>query len=288
MDIPKRLYHYTRREVALEKILPQRALKLGSLGETNDPREMQEWGFPVGNIPAGLDISAMDKEGRLLFLEEMNVLQREANCIRLEEWWFLSLSCDDPDLVAPDLTRPDFSHFKYGYARSRIWAQYAQDHAGICLEFDGPALDKAIRSASQTETNVFCGRVEYHDEFNLRRAVTTNSPAFMLDYSAIQKLGGENGLRAHIRKHYDSFFLEKTPEWASEQEFRWLVNESRDPHDPILVDISTALTAVIVGVKFPSVYEPSVRVLCDSLGVRLERMTWSNRVPHKQLWEVSA
>lgn len=274
ITIPSLVYHYTKRETALEHILPSAKIRFGSLGGTNDPRETKEWGFIVMDAPQGL---ATDQ-----FFEEMAVIQNTSNDIRQNEWWGLSLSRNDLDLCEPKRDRPDFSHFKYGYAHPRMWAQYAQNHAGVCLEFDGLALHQAILLAAKTADDVFFGNVEYVDEFNFKRMKQT-AMAFQLSYSAIQTLGIANGLRVHIRDNYPTFFLEKTPDWKSESEFRWLVNSQQGP---LLVDIRNAITSVIVGVDFPSVYGPCVRTLCDTLEVRLERMFWNNRVPIKQPWEM--
>ncbi len=274
MAIPELVYHYTKRETALELILPNRTIQFGSLGATNDPRETKEWGFVVMDPPHHFTPDQ--------FLEEMNALQNAANHIRQNEWWVLSLSRNDLDLVPPGPSRPDFTHFKYGYAHPRMWAQYAQNHAGICLEFDGPALHEAILRAVQPEDTVFFGNINYADEWDIE-SMKQRSMAFQLSYPDIHMLGIEHGLRCHIHNHYKNFFLEKTPDWKTESEFRWLVNS---PQGPIRADISNALTSVIVGADFPH-DGPCVQTLRDISGVRLERMFWTNRVPHKQLWAIS-
>jgi hypothetical protein len=275
MAIPERLYHYTKRETALEHILPSTTIQLGSLGATNDPREAKEWGFIVLDAPQHL---APDG-----FLEEMAKLENAANRIRQTEWWVLSLTRNDPDLVVPTPEEPDFSHFKHGYAHPRMWAHYAQNHMGICLEFDGLALHEAIQNVVPPGDDVLCGDVEYFDEFNFER-MKQRASAVQVSYPNINSPSMSDGLRAHFRTHYESFFLEKTPDWQTESEFRWLVNSQSGP---IRADIRKALTSVIVGTDFPRVYGPCVSALCDKLGVRLERMSWTNRVPHKQPWAAS-
>ncbi len=272
MIIPERLYHYTKRETALEHILPTTTILLGSLGATNDPREAKEWGFIVMDPPQHFPPDQ--------FLEEMSKLENTANRIRQNEWWVLSLTRDDPDLIVPNPEQPDFSHFKCGYAHPRMWAHYAQNHVGICLEFDSHALHEAIQNALSPGDFVFFGGIEYFDEFNFKR-MRQRSNAVQVSYPAISNPSISDGLREHIRNHYEIFFLEKTLDWKTESEFRWLVNS---PNGPIRADIRKALTSVIVGTDFPSVYAPCVRTLCDKIGVRLERMSWTNRVPLKQSW----
>ena len=47
--IPNEVCHYTKMEVALEKILPQQKLIFSKFGQTNDPRESDLWHFPFGS-----------------------------------------------------------------------------------------------------------------------------------------------------------------------------------------------------------------------------------------------
>lgn len=273
MKIPKRIYHYTKLETALEYILPSATIRLGSIGITNDPRESKDWGFAVMSPPQDLTPEK--------FLEEMAELQNIANHIRRKEWWFLSTCQDDPNLIVPKLEHVDFSHFDYGFARASMWAHYAQNHRGICLEFDGLALNEAINSAVVPGDLVFSGAVEYNDEFNFAR-MRHRGDALQISWPDVSKNNIVDGMRQHILARYDLFFLEKTKDWKVEQEFRWLVNSQRGP---VEVDIRKSLRSIVVGTDFPSVYGPSIKSLAEKLKVRLERMFWTNRVPSKQLWQ---
>lgn len=273
MLIPERLYHYTSRQTALEYILPSRRIQLGSLGLTNDPRETQIWGFSVMNPPDQLTLNAHSL---------MSDLQRIANRIRLEEWWVLSLSRDDHDLIQPGPNQVDVTYSRYGYARACLWAHYAEKHKGVCLEFDGPKLHDAIIEAAASKEDVFFGDVEYSNEFNLGN-LRKRGMAFQIPYQRLFELGLEGGLRDHIRTQHRLFFLEKALDWKSESEFRWLVNARSGP---IRADISRSLTSVIAGIDFPKVYGPTMLALCEDLGIKLECVSWNNRVPVKSQWEV--
>jgi hypothetical protein len=41
--LPRNIYHYTRLDTGLEKILSSNKIRLGLLGNTNDPRETKPW-----------------------------------------------------------------------------------------------------------------------------------------------------------------------------------------------------------------------------------------------------
>lgn len=270
MNVPKRIYHYTTKAIALEHILPTKKIRIGSLGSTNDPRETKDWGFPV------------HFRGDSSF-EVVHKVQITANRIRRNEWWGLCTCQDDPDLVEPGPDHFDTTHFKYGYARARMWAQYAENHRGVCLELDGTALHEAIVRAVG-EKPLFYGAINYVDEWDFSN-LRERGDAFQFLYEPLSAMGLEDGVRDHIRRHYRHFMLEKSLDWKTETEFRWLVNSDSGP---FLVDISDALRSVIVGVDFPSVYGPSLWHLCEGTGTRVERMYWQNRTPGKSAWDKSS
>ena len=277
MNVPKRVYHYTSSCVAINHILPSRSIRIGSLGATNDPRETREWGFPImmgrSDPNQSLDWNA---------ILELNQLQEVANRIRFEEWWVLCTTQNDSDLKNSNLDALGLAYFKYGYAHPRMWASYGDGHKGICFEFDGAELHSAVLEVANP-SDIFCGPVVYANEWdppNRDRAL-----AFQLDYKDISRKGEEDAIRDHIRSNYKSFFLEKSRDWETETEYRWLVHGTSGP---FFVDISKALRSVIVGVDFQSFDGQTLWRLCADLGVGVEKMYWNNRIPTKQIWNEPA
>lgn len=275
MTAPDIVYHYTSRETALEKILPTKKLRIGSLGNTNDPRETKEWGFPI----VGSGVNSNNKGDFKRFIDLSSQYEQVANSIRKEEWWALCTTQDDEDLVIPKAKDPDFTHFKWGHSRGRMWAQYADCHKGVCLVIDRELLHNAIVSAVGNDL-IFCGSVKYVNEMNIV-GFNYKPCAFQFSLNINSCDDVDSIVRDHIQKYHERFFLEKSLEWSSEVEFRWLINGVSGPYH---IDISKALRAVIVGVDFPVVYGPSLWRLCDDLGVKVERMFWINRIPTKQAW----
>jgi hypothetical protein len=75
--IPKELFHYTKKDTALEKILFERKIRLGQLRFTNDPKESK--GVNIGLSYTGKKsrmkwASEVITETRRAFGEEWNVL----------------------------------------------------------------------------------------------------------------------------------------------------------------------------------------------------------------------
>jgi hypothetical protein len=266
-DVPRFVYHYTKRETVIERILPSREIQLGSVSTTNDPRETQTW----GNVFFG----PMEAVRRF---EPFSVNPALDACRRLD-WWLLCACCDHADLKSATINEVDRNHFKHGYARARMWAQYAQNHQGVCLVFERDALDEALRKKFGVE-NVFSGRVQYDD--------VKGQESIPLDVSTIERDGMESALRKHVADNHAHYFLSKNLDWEAESEYRWAIYRRRDEGGQPRVDISRALRSVILGFDFPKVYGPSIRHLCESAGVTIEKMNWWNRVPRKEPWVPSS
>lgn len=199
MNIPERVYHYTTMRTALDHILPSHSLKLGSLGDTNDPRETKGWSMPILFVSGELPQPDNSREGSRRYFEAMDQILSVPNRIRREEWWVVCLTCDDDKIHGPS---------RKGYARPRMWAQYADNHRGICLEIDGLALHQAVLSASN-HNPIFHGKVTYIDEeyATQDRERLSRGEAFTLDYTKLSASGFDDAVRGHIRKYHRHYLF---------------------------------------------------------------------------------
>lgn len=249
--LPREVCHYTSKEIALEKILSSKKLRLGDLASTNDPRECRnrlyfysEWG----------NVSGVAKwQGNLENHITKGLKVLCTSCHNNPFWDFLN----------PDFTYID--HNEFGVSHSRMWAHYAGNHTGICLLFDARKLDKnIIEELKNKNCEVRHGFVKYDYEKSVGMIVA--------DDSEFQNCERSERLAKSLMKHYDDNFLYKAPDWKSEHEFRWLVH-TRDTSE-LFISIENAIKAVMVGVDFPKVYEPSLKVLCEQLGIPAGRINW--------------
>jgi hypothetical protein len=261
-EIPKELFHYTKREIAIEYILPTQLIRLSAFADTNDPVEVKEIGFPIRNF---LDVPNN--------INKLQRIQDEANRIRTQEWKLLCLTMHHPDYEEPRPGMLFTGHFLRGFCRSRMWAQYADRNTGVCLVFDGIQLDQSIKDTLGAKSKIFSGPVRYQDGWDKESLREVEN--FFLRYNKIGNSDFSTWLRSHFLRCYEVFFLRKSRDWETEFEYRWLVhNETRGPE---YVPISTSLRSVIVGVDFPKVYEPSLIELCKNLGISAGRMYWTGR-----------
>ena len=247
-DYTRLVYHYPTKDAALEHILPSMMLRMGEYSKTNDPRESKEW-VRMGASKGGPgDFWTGAHAG-------WDEIERVQQCTRI-----LCLTLDHPDDAheAPVETR--------GYGLSRMWAQYASGHTGVCLGLDAALLDQSVRATVPNPEGLLRGHVRYADLSMAYRREDLH--AFDIDVNRVEQVGPVQAVREHVRSHADTFFFKKARDWRDEREIRWVYcAEQNDP--AFLVPIEGALRQVVVGVNFPRVFLPMVEGICQRVGARL-------------------
>jgi len=264
--IPKELCHYTKKDIALEKILFSKKIKLGQLGFTNDPKESK---------PKELSLFS-DPHERLHSFHE---IVQEAKRVSKEEWKVLCMTETLSDEKGKNVEGIDIGKFfTSGYSRPRMWAQYADNHTGVCLIFDGFQLHKNITNTLKNQSSsIFHGLVNYQNVNSLHDN--------MLKYDKyIKPYGLTEGIRKYYLDKYKKYFLSKYADWQNETEYRWLIHSPAN--SPEFIPITGALTNILVGVDFPKVYNPTLIELCKELNVSAGRMDWIGGTPFPDLTSI--
>ena len=114
-----KIYHYTKLSTAIEFILPSMLLKTNFLNKMNGPKENQRWFFGGINVPYDTLYSDIDPVtnkdeayfGSVYRLGEEIKSKIQAICFVYSDRYM-------------------------GYENEMMWAQYAENHKGICLEID--------------------------------------------------------------------------------------------------------------------------------------------------------
>jgi hypothetical protein len=237
--IPEEVFHYTKMSTALTKILPNKEILLGNLHQTNDPLETQnrfrEWINESSNPyePQGLIRDFVEPIG----IKDINIKVLSTCCHNNPSW---------------KSTYPQSEIYKYGNSRFSMWAHYSERHTGVCILFDGKALDNNIRKRVEENGSVQNGFVKYNYE------------------KSIQRFQGNN--HEEIWNNYRQNFLCKSPDWKPEHEFRWLVRLEND--SKLLVPIENAIKAVIVGKDFDKECLPLLQKLCQELSISPWQIKW--------------
>jgi hypothetical protein len=242
-------YHYTTSDAAFGHILPTGRLRLSSLAKLRDPVENKDW---VQQLWTGL--SWPDEE-----VMRFDCLAKRP----LTETKIVSFTLDA-------ITTGDSPEHARGYARPRMWEQYADNHAGVCLVFERTRLTDLLMLHLAKYRQAISDEVLY-----------SNTPrqghehARSLNAATLTQEGDgdiEVGVRRHVSIHAGELFFRKLEDWASEHEYRFLVLD--DNKRVVYAPYGDALRAVIIGERFPAWQLAAAARACTTAQVDLRRILW--------------
>lgn len=181
MSSSNKLFHYTTYNTAIEHILDTGLLRFSPLQSVNDPRESLDWlcSLKVNSettlpIDFGLHESInqdinnhLKKNTKILCLSQSATPPKDVENLHLD--------------------------FYEGYARSRMWAQYAGNHTGICLAFDRQELTHLFYSSMSKHGSTYDGEVNYSNTF-------PSLKNFSFDYDDYTKRGAKKNRLRDDRK----------------------------------------------------------------------------------------
>jgi hypothetical protein len=252
------LFHYTRAEVAFEGILGT-GLRFSSLNAMSDPLEATNWTFAWSGRSG---VSG----GRL---DDTPARMRD---VAKQQLKIVCMTYDDPG----DQLADPWGWVYRGYARPRLWQEYADDHAGVCLAFRKDLLTHAFENELAQDGFLWQrhGRVDYdrwrRHGLGLGSVVSPHDDPLVVTgawgKSPIDALAG------HLAVHGEELLFTKLPDWATEQEYRYaLLDDARmDRYLP------TALVAIILGHKFPESRLAEAQRACEDRNCALYRMQWGD------------
>lgn len=161
VDLDEYFYHYTTYNTALEYIFPTQSIRFSSIRNTNDPRESKEWLF---SMSSSTESPLGDEFFR--YIQDLNRLIKSNSKL-------LCLTRDNPQMfeIPDEIYGRSFSH-------SRMWAQYAGNHRGVCLIFNCEKLTNAIFEQISSKGLILHGPVVYNnrsresvDAFNFKERI---------------------------------------------------------------------------------------------------------------------
>lgn len=223
------LFHYTSLTSAC-KILESNKLKLSSLPNTNDPLEFISPGIFSFSCWGDLDENKMIHE----LFESRN---KRNNYVRF--LCFCRNLMWTEDSAAQQIS--DNFLFK-GWARSRMWAQYADNHSGICLVFDKNELRKQFNNLQNPHIKILKDRnIEYSNCLTNYRAIMSDIRPYSDDLTNFFL----------DDKRLDCLFF-KCEDFQDEMEYRFcLINRDlKTPEEPMFVNYGNSLKAIIYGQRF--------------------------------------
>jgi len=249
------VYHYTKGETALQFILHDGKLRFGPFTTLNDPFEAQTWTLsPVGFEAASDEV----KQVWAGFEKELQALKRRVKV--------LCVTMDDPN--PPEL--PEFVglFMELGYAHPRLWAQYADDHRGVCLVFDRAKLARRIHSRLDSRGLLLEGRVQYGKFYD---------SAFITNVSDVHDQNATTYAEQFLKSRAKQIFFNKYLDWRDEVEYRWLL--IGDDEGAEFVRLGDELVCVICGARMSPVNRRAIAAICSELGIVVRDIGWINGRP---------
>lgn len=126
-----KIYHFTNQSAAIEKIIPNMALKFNSIKNTNDPREYYAW-------------SLYEEKSEEDFEKSMEIGQKlRENC---------KILC--------------FNKGNDGFKNLMMWAHYGDNHRGICLEIDEDKFLESNGELFNNQSYFMYDKINYRSEEN--------------------------------------------------------------------------------------------------------------------------
>lgn len=248
------IFHYTRASVALEKILFDGKFRLSLLKDTNDPREYK---FRFLNMSG----SSLPPEAVGLYNEAHPVFDR---IIRMESRVMCFCSNTIPTIILDNgETIKDNVGNTIGWSKSRMWAQYGENHRGICLVFSKKAIESVLADKADIKKNVIAGNIQYTTEAGI---------PIMLDGNQLVKDGVEGYCYNHIKRHSGTLFFTKNIDYRDESEYRVVVFDPN--HNYEFININKSIKGVIAGDRTPEVYFPLILQLSERYGIECRRAYW--------------
>jgi len=251
------IFHYTKRSTALEIVLSENSFKLFRLLNTNDPREYKD---------------------RLLGMSGWGWTTDIDNSIKKVHHYY-------DDLLRKKSYFSSFSINKYresglcshGYNKPRMWAQYGEDHYGICLVVSKHNFINAIDEHTLNNNySVFHDIISYntYEQYSRSRSISIDGDSF--NSRTPFQIAFE-----HIKKYNKELFFTKDPDYRDEDEYRVVVCQSNEKElkelESIEIQTDKIIKGIIVGDRFPKVYKPTVELLCDKLKIEYRKLHWEKR-----------
>jgi hypothetical protein len=243
------IFHYTRKDKVIEYILsgelPQ--LRFGEFSETNDPHEYRLKAPAVaGFVPKGSDRTPDEA-----FLWVPWIYQQSRFLA------FCTNSYGDKGIIESGLLKP------------RMWAQYGENHRGVCLVLSRTELEKSL-NRKENEHEAFLGsEVSYFDPDK------QPIPILYLDAARIRNHKPYEAALQYILDNKEVLYFQKAEDFGDEREYRAVyLNKTQRPTEEVFVTIQDALRGIVVGDRFPYQYRPAIEHLVEPFELALQRVCW--------------
>ncbi|MFM5201467.1 DUF2971 domain-containing protein [Aeromonas caviae] len=230
-----------------------------SLRGTNDPKESKNWKFDFHVLE---NISPSHDESIALWQEISNEIKTKCKVL-----------CFTKDM--PHLGK-DFLNDIYlrGFAKPRMWAQYGDNHKGVCLIFDRQRIETLLKEQYSSIADLYASDIKYKN--TLLKGDIFKSP-YTLNYPLLKEIGITEYVRQHIDEYNNELIFEKSLDWRDENEFRYLMYI--DSTENQFLKFGNALSGIVFGTDTTEEDQHSVFQATYKDGIQFEQISYSNSTP---------
>jgi hypothetical protein len=225
-----KIYHYTKLSTAIVYILPTMTLRTNFLNKMNGPKESQRWAF--GGINIDYERMYPTTYSDETHIDHQYKLGEEIKS-RIQALCFVH-SDEYP-----------------GFENEMMWAQYSDNHSGICLELDYDA---------------FINENKDIDFFKFENITYKIGEKVSLYWN--RNDSKENNIEKIINNHCKSLFLTKSHYWEKEFEKRLLIKHNGYCN----LSIKNSLTGVYYGLTTNYNYDVAIEQFINTKKTKIYRV----------------
>lgn len=249
-DTSRYIYHYTSVETLIKYILPQKKLMFSPLFKSNDPDELK-W-----HICESIDDDGLLSKKLEAAMEDGIIIEKSISENILNNVKTICFSQDNSSL---NYSMLDSIYSEYyagkGFSKPRMWAQYAQNHTGVCLVFE---KEKILARFENEYNNIlhFSDNVSYEKKIILteKDSLFKTLLSSELDNKSIEEVALER-----VKKYNKLYYFYKHEDWKAENEFRLVIKP--DNNKDHYINIDGLLEHIILGARFDMKIIESLKIL---------------------------
>lgn len=202
------------------------SLRTNFLNKMNGPKENQKWSFGGVNVPYES------------FYPELNY-ELDPNKAHFESMYRFG------EEIKSKIQALCFAHSETcnGYGNEMMWAQYAENHKGICLEID---------------TELFEAENKHLDIFKFQNINYKPKKDEWVHWN--NNITKNENIEHHIKRNFETLFLSKSHYWEKEYEKRLLMISD----DYCFLNIKESLTGIYYGLFTDPNYDIAVQQFIEA------------------------
>lgn len=247
----------------IENISDTKSIKFSSFTRTNDPLEFLKYVHythstwdgitvdePNHNLKYGRKINDIIKNKSKLFCSSIDISYKD----------FYTIESRMQNNVSTLLYK--------GFCKPRMWAQYAENHKGVCLIFDKYVLTELVKQYTNENINgsrLYFSEINYDNELNGLKQ--------LFDLSKFN----EKLIDDYIDENISKYYFQKLEDYRDESEYRFVIKTNDlNKDDYIYIPYNNALVGIIITASFPKAYYVNLESYSKLNDVPLFLLYWQN------------